>query len=186
MHTDGTKFIRQRWWGGADWHQSRRCEFDGQRTTFLPIMPPASDLGTGLLILRKISISCTNQWTHMEQSLADRGDGEDLIDTKVLGVHTTDNKLQPSQYASSVWFGLLSITSVCKTFFYECVSICSWVRILPRNQQACVSETGGIIGRAVVGCRSNAHTQVWCPSAPLYHPCLINFVPWVCIDPFLI
>ena len=33
----------------------------------------------------------------MEQSLADIDDGEELIDTKLGGVHFTDNRLQPSQ-----------------------------------------------------------------------------------------
>ena len=33
----------------------------------------------------------------MEQSLADRDDGEDLIEAKVGGVHSTDSQLQPSQ-----------------------------------------------------------------------------------------
>ena len=33
----------------------------------------------------------------MEQSLADRGDGEELVDNKLGGVHSTDNRLQPSQ-----------------------------------------------------------------------------------------
>ena len=32
----------------------------------------------------------------MEQSLADRGDGEELIETKVGGVHSTDSRLRPS------------------------------------------------------------------------------------------
>ena len=33
----------------------------------------------------------------MEQSLADIGDGEELIDTKVMGVHSTDKDLRFSQ-----------------------------------------------------------------------------------------
>ena len=41
----------------------------------------------------------------MEQSLADRGDREELIDTKVGGVHLTDEDLWPSQYAYSMWYG---------------------------------------------------------------------------------
>ena len=43
----------------------------------------------------------------MEQSLADRGDGEELIITKVEGEHSMESKLQPSesQYASSVRYG---------------------------------------------------------------------------------
>ena len=31
----------------------------------------------------------------MEQSLADRGEGEELEDTKVGGVHSTDKDLRP-------------------------------------------------------------------------------------------
>ena len=33
----------------------------------------------------------------MEQSLADRSDGEEQIDTKVGGVHSTDGRQQPSE-----------------------------------------------------------------------------------------
>ena len=33
----------------------------------------------------------------MEESLADRGDGEELIDTKDGDVHSTDSQLQSSQ-----------------------------------------------------------------------------------------
>ena len=33
----------------------------------------------------------------MEESLTDRGDGEELIITNVEGVHSTDKDLQPSQ-----------------------------------------------------------------------------------------
>ena len=33
----------------------------------------------------------------MEQSLADRCDGDELIDTKLGGVLSTDNRLQPSK-----------------------------------------------------------------------------------------
>ena len=33
----------------------------------------------------------------MEQGLADSGDGEELIDTNVGGVHSTDSLLQPCQ-----------------------------------------------------------------------------------------
>ena len=47
-----------------------------------------------------------------------------------------------------------------------------------------ISYSWGIIGNAVVGCPSNAHPQVWRLSAPLHHLCLVNLVPWVCVDPF--
>ena len=33
----------------------------------------------------------------MEETLADKGDGEEWIDTKVGGVHLTNSRLQPSQ-----------------------------------------------------------------------------------------
>ena len=33
----------------------------------------------------------------MEQSLTDRGDEEELTDTKVRGVHSTDSRLHPAQ-----------------------------------------------------------------------------------------
>ena len=41
----------------------------------------------------------------MEQSLAVRGDGEELIDTKVVDVHLTDSQLHPSQ----LYLALLSM-----------------------------------------------------------------------------
>ena len=47
-----------------------------------------------------------------------------------------------------------------------------------------IAYSTGIIGRAVVCCPSNAHPQLWCLSAPLHRLCLLNFVPWECIDPF--
>ena len=48
----------------------------------------------------------------MEQSLADRGDGGELIDTKISGVHLTGSQLQPSQvclYVYDMGIGLLII-----------------------------------------------------------------------------
>ena len=44
----------------------------------------------------------------------------------------------------------------------------------------------GIFGRAVVGCPSDAHLQLWCLSAPAHHLCLLTFVPCASIDPFKI
>ena len=38
-----------------------------------------------------------DRWTLMEQSLADIGDGEQLIDTKVGGMDSTDSQLRPSK-----------------------------------------------------------------------------------------
>ena len=43
-----------------------------------------------------------NLCTLIEQSLADKGDLEELIDTKVGGVHSTDNEQRPPNYASTV------------------------------------------------------------------------------------
>ena len=38
-----------------------------------------------------------------------------------------------------------------------------------------ISEAWGILGRAVVGCPSNAHLQVWYLSTPIHHLCLLTF-----------
>ena len=46
------------------------------------------------------------------------------------------------------------------------------------------SYTMGIFVRAVVGCTSNPHLQLWCLSAPLHHLCLLSFVLRVSIDLF--
>ena len=57
-------------------------------------------------------------------------------------------------------------------------------RIISRLMPICY--TWGIMGRAVDLCQSNAYLQFWCLPAP-YHPlCLLNFVPWVSMDPFTI
>ena len=42
----------------------------------------------------------------MGQSLSDRGDGEELMDTKVGGVHSTDKIDGPPKYASSIENGI--------------------------------------------------------------------------------
>ena len=34
----------------------------------------------------------------MEQSVAVRGDGEELIDTKVVGAHLTDSRVRPPNF----------------------------------------------------------------------------------------
>ena len=41
----------------------------------------------------------------MEQSLADRGDEDKLIDTKVEDVHLTNKVSWPPKYASNVGYG---------------------------------------------------------------------------------
>ena len=43
----------------------------------------------------------TDRCTLMEESLADRGDREELVDTKVGGLHSTDSRVKPSH----VWYG---------------------------------------------------------------------------------
>ena len=62
-------------------------------------MPLEYDLGTGLLITR---YNLSLEWINVAlspgppsafQGLADRGDGEELIDTKVVGLHSTDSQL---------------------------------------------------------------------------------------------
>ena len=68
-------------------------------------MPLLCDMGNGLLIMLQNTKSWTDQCTLMEQRLADRGDGEELVDTKVGGVYSTDSQLQP--YALTVWYGRL-------------------------------------------------------------------------------
>ena len=50
-----------------------------------------------LLIMRQISNFRMDRCTHKEKSLADSDDGEELIDTKLGGSHSTDKRLQPSQ-----------------------------------------------------------------------------------------
>ena len=40
----------------------------------------------------------------MEQSLTDRVNGEELVNTRVGGVHSMDKDLRPPNYASSVTY----------------------------------------------------------------------------------
>ena len=48
--------------------------------------------------------SWTDQCKVMEKSLEDRSDGEELIDTKVGGVHLTDSQIQPCEiWALACW-----------------------------------------------------------------------------------
>ena len=66
----------------------------------------------------------------MKESLADRGDGEELIDSKFGGVHLTDNRLQPSQVhmspASDVGTGLLI---GCKFLNLDRIDSHSWNKV---------------------------------------------------------
>ena len=45
-----------------------------------------------------------------------------------------------------------------------------------------ISHTRGILGRAVVGCPSNVHPQLWRLSAPLQNLCLLKFVPYLSVE----
>ena len=47
-----------------------------------------------------------------------------------------------------------------------------------------ILHTSCILWKAAVSCPSKHTLQLWCLSAPLHHLCPLNFVPWVCIDPF--
>ena len=60
-------------------------------------MPPASDIGTGPMIMLQISKSLTDRCTHVEQSLEDRGDEEELVDNKLGCVDSMDNQIHPYQ-----------------------------------------------------------------------------------------
>ena len=102
MHTHGTKFSRQSWCRRADRHQCWRCVSDGQLTTALPSMPLVCNIGISTLIMRKNYKSWTDRCTLMEQSLADRNDGEKLIDTKIGDVHSMDSRLRPSKLC--LWY----------------------------------------------------------------------------------
>ena len=44
----------------------------------------------------------------MKQNLADRGDGEEVIDIKLGGVHLTDSRLQPSQLCFQLMIWVLA------------------------------------------------------------------------------
>ena len=78
-------------------HQSWWCAFDGQPTTALSSIPLLCDMGLSLLIMQQNSNFWTDLCTLMKQSIANISDGEELIDTKVGGVRSTDKDLRPSQ-----------------------------------------------------------------------------------------
>ena len=50
-----------------------------------------------VLIMLYNTKSGKDRCTLVEHSLSDRGDGEEQIDTKAGGVHSTESRLQPSQ-----------------------------------------------------------------------------------------
>ena len=72
-------------------------------------------------------------------------------------------------------------------FFHDCASIRSRFRILPLNYQ-----TNAWIymlhlrHRAIDLFQSNASWQLLCLLVPHHPLCLLNFVPWACINPFMI
>ena len=71
---------------------------------------------------------------------------------------------------------------LCSMSVHRSVHDLELYRIISSLKPICY--TWGIVGRTVDLCPSNAHLQLWCLPAP-HHPfCLLNFVPWVCIDPF--
>ena len=84
---------------------------------------------------------------------------------------------------SSVYSSPSSLSGkLCSRSVYPSVKHLEFYHIL--SKLIPISYTRGIIGRAVVGCPSNAHLQLWCPSAPLHQLCLLNFDRGVCIQPF--
>ena len=92
--------------------------------------PPnyASSLSYGM-IMRQISKSSTSRCTLMELSLADRGDGEELIDTKIGGVHLTDSWQQPSKVClkPDIW---ASVCSLCGKFLNrQVIDAHSWNKV---------------------------------------------------------
>ena len=63
---------------------------------------------------------------------------------------------------------LMSV-KLCSMCVYQSVQ---FYRILSRIIQ--ILYTRSILGRAVVGCPSNAHPKLWCLSAPRHHLCLLT------------
>ena len=100
MHTHGTKFDRQKWWREADRYLSWRSAFNGQPTSALPSMPYlycviwtlACWLCGKFLTVERIDAHSWNKVLRTEVM-----ERIWYIDTKVGGVHTTDNRLQLSQ-----------------------------------------------------------------------------------------
>ena len=91
----------------------------------------------------------------------------------------------PSNSHLQVWCLSAPPHHICLlSLFHVCPSIRSNLEIYSIiSRPVPISHTRGILWRAVVGCPSNVHHQIWCLSASLYHLCLLNFVPSVCIDP---
>ena len=67
-------------------------------------------------------------------------------------------------------YHLLSITLSAKHYsmsVHRSVHDLEFHQIISRLEP--ISEAGGILGRDVVGCPSNAHPQLWCLSAQFHH-----------------
>ena len=95
----------------------------------------------------------------------------------------------PSNPHPQVWYLSAPLHHLCLLNFFPCVSIDPFKNLeifSIISRPVPISEDGGIFGRVIVGCPSNAHHQDWCQSAPLHHLCLLNFVPRVCINPLKI
>ena len=86
----------------------------------------------------------------------------------------------PPSLVSTTSFPSLLCVKLCSKSVHRSVNDLVIYRIITRPK--IISYTRGIFGRAVVGCPSNEHLQVWCLSAPLHDLCLLNFASCVCID----
>ena len=95
----------------------------------------------------------------------------------------------PSKANRQVWYLSALLNNLCLLNFVPFLSIDPF-KILKVyciiSRPVLISKAVGILLRAIVGCPSNAHLQVWYLSAPLHHRRLLNFVPCVSIDPFMI
>ena len=66
----------------------------------------------------------------MEQSLADTGDGEELIETKVGGVNSMDSPLQPSQVCLYSVKSAIACLLSGKILNHERVGVHSWNEVI--------------------------------------------------------
>ena len=90
MHTHGTNLSRQRWWREADRHQVGGMNSTDSRQWSSPLC-----LYSAWFVVQPADylVFWTDRCTVMEETLGDRGDGEELISNKVEGVHTMDEVL---------------------------------------------------------------------------------------------
>ena len=100
-----------------------------------------------------------------------------LEDHKTLSVERTP----PSLVSISLSTSPLSV-KLCPIWMHRSVEELEFYCIISRLMP--IFYARGIIWRAVGLCPSNAHSQLWCLSAPIHHLCLLNFVPCVCMDLF--